>query len=337
MKGYKEFGTAMTGVFPVREGVELAKISEEYGMGSVWFAEDYFFRGAVPYLAAASLVTERIRIGLGVINPYSRHPALAAMEFATIDEMCDKRTIFGLGSGVPFWMDQMGLWDKNPLSRTREFIELIRKIVTGGNINHKGRFFTCKDVQLIFEPVRKEVPIYLAFEGKMGLKLAGEIGDGAITSIFTTDSYVKFAWERVRAGAQEASRKLDDFEIVVYLPMVIDDDLDKALNIAREFSKLYLPHSQPGGPLMEHAGVKAEDTKAFRQASEEGKDDLLSDLITDAMVQSLCVVGDVDSCIKQVREIVDAGANTPVAFPVPGTNPIETVQTIGKEIAPNIS
>jgi 5,10-methylenetetrahydromethanopterin reductase len=85
MKGYNEFGTAMTGVFPVRDGVELAKVSEEYGMGSIWFAEDYFFRGGIPYLAAASLVTERIRIGLGVINPYSRHPALAAMEFATID------------------------------------------------------------------------------------------------------------------------------------------------------------------------------------------------------------------------------------------------------------
>jgi len=296
MKGYKEFGTAMTGVFPVRKGVELAKVSEEHGMGSVWFAE----------------------------------------EFATIDEMCDKRTIFGLGSGVPFWMDQMGLWDKKPLSRTREFIEVTRKIVTGDNINHTGRFFTCKDVKLIFEPVRKKVPIYLAFEGKMGLKLAGEISDGAITSIFTTASYVKFAWERIKVGAKDTGRKLDDFEMVVYLPMVIDDDLDKALNIARDFSKLYLPHSQAGGPLMEHAGVKAEDTEAFRKASDQGNDKLLSELITDEMVQSLCIVGDLDSCIKQIGEIVDAGANTPVAFPVPGTDPIETAKIIGKEIAPNI-
>lgn len=88
---------------------------------------------------------------------------------------------------------------------------------------------------------------------------------------------------------------------------------------------------------MEHAGVTAEDTEAFRKASEEGKDELLSELITDEMVLSLCVVGDLDSCIKQVREIVDAGANTPVAFPVPGTDPIESAKIIGREMAPNIS
>lgn len=327
---------AMTGVFPVREGVDLAKTTQESGLGSVWFAEDYFFRGGIPYMAAASMATDKIRLGLGVINPYSRHPALAAMEFATIDEMCNMRTVFGLGSGVPFWMDQMGLWDKKPISRTRECIEVIRKIMTGGSVTHDGKYYTCKDVKLIFEPVRKEVPIYLAFEGKMGLKLAGEIGDGAITSIFTTASYIKFAWERVAKGAQVAGRKLDKFEMVAYLPVVIDEDLDKALNITREFSKLYLPHSQAGGPLMEHAGVKAEDTEAFRQAVEKGKDDLLSELITDKMVQSLCVVGDVESCIKQIREIVDAGANTPVAFPVPGTDPIETAKVIGEKVAPQL-
>jgi 5,10-methylenetetrahydromethanopterin reductase len=287
-------------------------------------------------MAAGSMATEKIRIGLGVVNPYSRHPALIAMEFATIDEMCDKRAIFGLGSGVPFWMDQMGLWDKKPISRTKESIEVIRKIMTGESITHKGKYFETKAVQLIFEPVRKEVPIYLAFEGKQGLKLAGEIGDGVIMSIFCTPSYTKFAWERVEAGAKEAGKPLDDFEMVGYLPVVIDDDLDKAYSTVREFSKLYLPHSQPGGPLMEHAGVRPEDTKAFSEAAEKGDDAKLSELITDKMLQELCVVGDVESCIKQIQDIIDAGTNTPVAFPVPGTNPIETAKVIGKEIAPHL-
>lgn len=337
MKGYKEFGMAMTGVFPVREGVELAKVTEEVNLGSAWFAEDYFFRGGIPYLAAASMVTNEIRIGLGVVNPYSRHPALTAMEFATIDEMCNKRAIFGLGSGVPFWMDQMGLWDKKPISRTNESIEVIRKIMTGKSITHKGKFFETKAVQLIFEPVRKKVPIYLAFEGKQGLKLAGEIADGAIMSIFCTPRYTEFAWEKVEAGAKIAGRSLEDFEMVGYLPVVIDDDLDKAYNTVREFSKLYLPHSQPGGPLMEHAGVRPDDTKAFSEAAEKGDDDKLSELITDKMLQELCVVGDVESCIKQIQDMIDAGTNTPVAFPVPGTNPIKTAKLIGEEIAPHLT
>jgi 5,10-methylenetetrahydromethanopterin reductase len=334
MKGYKESGMAMTGVFPVREAVDLAKVSEEAGFGSVWFAEDYFFRGGIPYMAAASMATSSIRIGLGVVNPYSRHPALTAMEFATIDEMSDKRAIFGLGSGVPYWMSQMGFSVKKPLSRTRECVEVIRKIMTGESITHEGKFFSTKDVKLIFEPVRKEIPIYLAFEGKMGLKLTGEIGDGAILSIFNTPSYIKFAWDRVKLGAKKAGKSIEDFEMVSYLPMVIDEDLDKALSIAKEFSKLYLPHSQAGGPLMEYAGVSEEKTLALRKANEESGD--VVGMITDEMVQALCVVGDTEACIKQIQEIIDAGANTPVTFPVPGTNPIETAYLIGKEILPHL-
>jgi 5,10-methylenetetrahydromethanopterin reductase len=334
MKGFKEVGLAMTGVFPVPEAVEMAVATERLGLGSVWFAEDYFFRGGIPYMAAAAMATKRVRIGLGVVNPYSRHPALTAMEFATIDEMSNKRTVFGLGSGVPFWMKQMGFSFKKPLSRTRECVKLIRKIMTGENINFEGKFFTTKDVKLIFEPVRKEAPIYLAFEGKMGLKLTGEIGDGAILSIFNTPDYVKWAWGRVNLGAEKAGKSTDDFEMVSYLPMVIDEDTDKAIGLARDLMRHYLPHSQAGGPLMEHAGIKEDETLAFREADEAGED--VGSLITDKMVINLGVVGDTESCTKQLQDIIDAGANTVVAFPVPGTDPVQTAEILAKEIAPHL-
>ncbi|MCK5264102.1 MAG: LLM class flavin-dependent oxidoreductase [Candidatus Thorarchaeota archaeon] len=334
MKGFKEFGVAMTGVFPVKEAVELAKLAESLGLGSVWFAEDYFFRGGIPYMAAAAMATEKIRIGLGVVNPYSRHPALIAMEFATLDEMSNKRTVFGLGSGVPFWMEQMGIYDKKPISRTRACVDLVRKIMTGENINHEDKFFTAKDIKLVFEPVRKSAPIYLAFEGPQGLTLSGEIGDGVILSIFCTPGYVKFAWDKVAEGAKKAGKSLENYEMVAYMPMVIDDDLDKALGIAREFSKLYLPHSQAGGPLMSHAGVKAEENLAMAEAVKKGDDALLSQLITDKMLQELCVIGDADTCTKKLHQMVDSGANTLVAFPVPGTEPLETTKILGTEIMP---
>lgn len=331
MKGFKELGVAMTGVFPVSEAVELARVAESSGLGSAWFAEDYFFRGGIPYMAAASMATEKIRIGLGVVNPYSRHPALIAMEFATLDEMSNMRTVFGLGSGVPFWMQQMGIYDKKPLSRTRACVDLVRKIMTGENINHEDKFFSAKDIKLVFKPVRKSAPIYLAFEGPMGLALSGEIGDGVILSIFSTPAYVKFAWDRVAEGAKKVGKSLDNYEMVAYMPTVIDDNLDKAINIAREFSKLYLPHSQPGGPLMSHAGVKPEDTQAMFKAAEKGDNVLLTELITDDMVTELCLVGDKESCIKRLQQMIDAGANTIVAFPVPGTEPLDNARILGTE------
>lgn len=331
MKGFKELGVAMTGVFPVSEAVELARVAEQSGLGSAWFAEDYFFRGGIPYMAAAAMATEKIRLGLGVVNPYSRHPALIAMEFATLDEMSNMRTVFGLGSGVPYWMQQMGIYDKKPLSRTRACVKLVREIMTGENINHEGKFFSAKDIKLVFEPVRKKAPIYLAFEGPKGLALSGEIGDGVILSIFCTPAYVKTAWKQLAIGAEKVGRPLDDYEMVAYMPMVIHDDLDKAINIAREFSKLYLPHSQPGSPLMSHAGVKPEDTQAMCDAAGKGDDTLLSELITDEMITELCLVGDKEACVKRLQEMIDAGANTIVAFPVPGTDPIENAKVLGSE------
>jgi 5,10-methylenetetrahydromethanopterin reductase len=336
MKGFKELGVAMTGVFPVNEAIKLARVAEKSNLGSAWFAEDYFFRGGIPYLAAASTVTETLRLGLGVVNPYSRHPALIAMEFATLDEMSNMRTVFGLGSGVPFWMDQMGIYDKKPLSRTRACVNLVRKIMTGENVNHEGKFFVAKDIKLVFEPVRKRAPIYLAFEGPKGLALSGEIGDGVILSVFCTPSYVKFAWDCIAEGAKKVSKSLDNYEMVAYMPMVIDDDLDKAINTARGFSKLYLPHSQPGGPLMSHAGVKAEDTKAMSEAANSGNDALLSELITDDMVKELCLVGDKENCIKRLKQMIDAGANTIVAFPVPGTDPLENAKILGTDFTPHL-
>lgn len=334
MKGFKEFGIAMTGVFPVREAVELAKSAEKLGLGSVWFAEDYFFRGVIPYMAAAAMATERIKVGLGVINCYSRHPALIAMEFATLDEMLNGRTIFGLGSGVPYWMTQMGYDMSKPLSTTRECVELIHKIMSGESITHEGQFFTAKDIKLIFEPVRKKIPIFLAFEGKMGLKLCGEIADGAILSVFNTSSYVKFAIERFKKGAKKSGRSLDDFEVVAYLPVVIDDDTDKAIATAREFVKLYFPVSSPESPLMNHAGITPKNVMDFKEAAAKGED--VGELITDKMVQTTAVVGNVETCIKHIQGIIDAGANTPVLFPVPGTNPVQTSEILTKKIAPHL-
>jgi alkanesulfonate monooxygenase SsuD/methylene tetrahydromethanopterin reductase-like flavin-dependent oxidoreductase (luciferase family) len=142
---------------------------------------------------------------------------------------------------------------------------------------------------------------------------------------------VKFAWKQVAIGAKKVGKSLDDYELVAYMPTVIDDDLDKAINTAREFSKLYLPHSQPGGPLMSHAGVKDEITIAMNEAAIKGDDALLSELITDDMVKELCLVGDKEACIRRLQEMVDAGANTIIAFPVPGTDPAENAKVLGSE------
>lgn len=82
---------------------------------------------------------------------------------------------------------------------------------------------------------------------------------------------------------------------------------------------------------MAHAGVKPEDTTAMLEASTKGDDALLSELITDDFVKELCLVGDKEACIRKLQQMIDAGANTIVAFPVPGTEPIDNAKILGEE------
>jgi len=83
---------------------------------------------------------------------------------------------------------------------------------------------------------------------------------------------------------------------------------------------------------MFHAGVKAEETLAMAKAVEKSDDALLSELITDEMLKELCLVGDKETCIKKLQQMVDAGVNTIVAFPVPGTEPVDNAKLLGTEI-----
>ena len=105
------------------------------GLGSLWIIEDYFHPGAYALAAAAAAVTERIAIGLGVVNPYTRHPALLAMETAALAGIAPGRVVLGLGSSNRRWIEaQMGIPFKAPLGGLRESVEIVRRLLAGERV-----------------------------------------------------------------------------------------------------------------------------------------------------------------------------------------------------------
>src|SRR2546425_10713197 len=88
------------GGLPARECAAQARAAEEPGLSTVWFAENAFGRGAMSGLAASALATRTIRLGVGVFNPFNRHPTLIAMEMGALDELSDGRAVLGIGSGI---------------------------------------------------------------------------------------------------------------------------------------------------------------------------------------------------------------------------------------------
>src|SRR5215471_15975054 len=95
------------GMAPAR-CIELARAADAAGFASVWFAENPFHRGVLPAVSACVVSTERVRIGVGVVNPYNRHPTLIAMEFAALDELAAGRALLGIGSGTGAQIERMG-------------------------------------------------------------------------------------------------------------------------------------------------------------------------------------------------------------------------------------
>src|ERR1700676_1591003 len=100
--------------------VALARAAEANNFSSVWFAENPFERGVLPAAAACAVATERIRIGIGVWNPFNRHPSLIAMEIGALDELAKGRVSLGIGSGIGSAVERMGISYARPLTAVAE-------------------------------------------------------------------------------------------------------------------------------------------------------------------------------------------------------------------------
>src|SRR5437899_8917606 len=128
-------GLCLSGNVPMREIVASARLAEEGGWDSIWLGEDYFYRGGATMAAAVATATSRITIGLGIMTPLPRHPALIAMEVASLQELSGNRILPGIGAGVAVWMRQMGFDYSSPLGIMREGVEDTCRLHAGERVS----------------------------------------------------------------------------------------------------------------------------------------------------------------------------------------------------------
>src|SRR5881409_2349162 len=176
-------GLALLGGDAPAHAVALARAAERAGLGSVWITEDYYQAGAFTLAGAVAAVTGRLLIGLGAVNPYTRHPALIAMETAALAAMAPGRVVLGLGSSNRKWIEeQMSIPFKTPLRGLREGVEIVRRLLDGRRVTYAGEVFAVHDVALEAPPPAP-VPILLGVKGPRALALAAEVADGVHCSV----------------------------------------------------------------------------------------------------------------------------------------------------------
>src|SRR5262249_2236169 len=147
--------------------------------------------GAFTLAGAVATGTERITLGLGVVNPYTRHPAVLAMEAAALAGVAPGRGVLGLGSGNRPWIEeQMGIAFKTPPAALRESVEIVRRLLAGERLEFHGERFHLDKVQLELSP-KERVPIVLGVKGPRARAMAGEIADGVLGSILTSPAHAR--------------------------------------------------------------------------------------------------------------------------------------------------
>jgi 5,10-methylenetetrahydromethanopterin reductase len=287
----------------------LSRLAEELGYGELWFAEDYFFTGGISGAAAALAATERIPIGLGVVSAMVRHPALLAMEIATLDRMFPGRLHPGLGTGVPAWMRQMGVKPRSPLTALRESVTSLRRLLAGEEVTLDGRCFQLDRVQLTHPPASR-VPVYMGVLGPKMLQLSGEIADGNVLSVLSGREYVRWARERIAAPNR----------VVTFAFVSVGD---KAA--LRKPMAFYLSADRRNA-LTEAYGIAGE-LEAMEDVERE---------MPDRWIDDLAVAGEPDECAEKIQRLLDAGSDSVALFPVAG-DPETIIRAVAADVLPRCS
>src|ERR1700716_2804987 len=158
----------------------IVQHAEAAGFEAVCQAESRLVREATIPLAAFGAVTERIKLGTGVVSMWTRNPALLAATFATLDDLAPGRTILGIGAWWDPLATKVGVSRERPLRAMREIVTAVRGLLAGDTVTFQGDFVHFDGVELDFvhQPRGpRDIPIYIGATGMKMMELAGEIGD----------------------------------------------------------------------------------------------------------------------------------------------------------------
>jgi F420-dependent oxidoreductase-like protein len=289
-----------------RELRDTAGLAEELGYSCISLGESWG-EDALTSLAHLAAVTRRIRIGTSIVPVFARSPANLAMAALNLDRMSQGRFFLGLGtSGRLVIEDLHGEPFAKPLTRMREYIDIVRKAARGERLDHDGEFFHTKRFQLRAAPYRTHLPIYVAALSPPSLRLTGELADGWLP-IFLAPSRMAAAVVELKAGAEAAGRTLGDIAISPQVSIYVTDDVAAARDRERPHIAFYIG----GMGVFYHGymhrigfGAEADRVRAAFQARER---DRAAALVTDEMVDAVTIIGTPAQCREQMQRFFDAG------------------------------
>jgi F420-dependent oxidoreductase-like protein len=303
--------------------VELAKEAERLGFDSLWTAEAYGSDVFTP-LAWIGAQTTRIKLGTGITQLSARTPASVAMTAATLDHLSGGRVILGLGvSGPQVVEGWYGQPFAKPLARTREYVEVLRKILRRDEpVTQNGEHYPLpyrgpgsvglgKPLKLTVHPLRSDIPILLGAEGPKNVALATEIADGWLPMFFSP--------YRLDVYSDALAKARDGFQIACAVTVVLADDVAAGLNMVKWYLAFYI-----GGMgakdqnfhfnIVGRLGF-AEEAARIQKLFMEGRRDEAAAAVPDELADELSLVGPAG----RIKERLEPWVRSPVTTLIAGT------------------
>src|SRR5271170_1762731 len=189
-----------------KKTIEQAKIADAAGIHSIWVAEAWG-RDAFTLLTLLAEHTSKIQLATSIVNTYSRTPAALAQHFGTLDELSEGRVIIGLGTSGPNVIEHFhGVKFNPPLTRMREYVDIINDLIAGKPLNYDGKIFKlARGFTLRFDTTRKHIPIFIASLNRKSLEFTAQRADGWMPVMIPLGG-LKGAIGELREIAREAGR-----------------------------------------------------------------------------------------------------------------------------------
>jgi len=306
----------------LRDGLDYVKYAEEKGFEAVWQAESRLVRDAIVPMAAYAAVTERIKVGSGVINNWTRNIGLLASTFLTLDDLAPDRIICGIGA----WWDPLarnvGIERRKPLTAMRETVQILRRLLNMERVTFHGEFIHVDDIELDVVHGRREprqVPIMIGATGDQMMEMTGEIADGVVLNYCVPPEYNDRAMELLEVGLHKSGRTFDQIDRPQLVVCSVDLDHDRAIDSTRGLLTQYLaqqPHIAKASGVSQEVVTQIQSILGWPATREQIQ--RAKHLVPEELIYRITASGTPDEARARVAEYKKHGCTCPILYPVGG-------------------
>ena len=260
----------------------------------------------------------------------TRHPAVLAMEIATLARAFPARVMPAVGLGVPVWLNQMGLKPASGLRAIRDCVTMLGDLLDGREAASTETFHA-EDIRLVHPPL-EPIRIQMGVAGPKMLQLSGELAGGTLLSVLASADYVRWARTRIKSGMERAAAPSGQHRVTTFALCAVDTDGAKAKAAARKAVAFYLA-AGGANALTDAYGI----SDALRALVVAGGVEEVERQMPDHWVDDLAVAGDPDECARKIQQLLDAGSDRVALFPTPAENAQATVSALAAHVLPRLS